>query len=642
MTEKIAQPASGATLQGDSAMESAFDTPQTSAPARMRKPPANLFAVDENETTASAPAGFAAGGLPMQLKLGIEQLAGVSMEGVSVHYSSAEPAKIHAHAYAEGADIYLAPGQEAHLPHEAWHVAQQRLGKVKPNVQLAGKSVNIDPAFEAEATKMGAKAMQARIDPDHQQRIAQAPVQGAPVAQGMLEEFLKLILTLISLFGVLKALAMLMEWNRLGMDEKKMIEASKTETKKSLPDSKSVQEQGISETQLEEVQQILEKAKVDTPKGEDTDPKEKQPGSKDKDKENPKLTELKKETRIRRAGDCLYTAANDALGNEGNNEDAFREIATTWLIDNYATSDIRHYASLDALISVVSTPQAWAGNAGDFSPVVLAFALGIELHIVTPGGTYVYNRGGAGSVAIYHADNHFTAEPIDGVHDKSSSTTTIVAPLEKQAPLKEKEIEPKTETRIDLPEKESCDINAFSDEQVEQLKSLQTALRSQESPSKKVEHLLLLVEKVLGKGSILLGDYLLLYEAITPKKEDFEYIPEEIEEVIEAPEGYTRHTSETNQQDCYISDPRNLIEEGDLRLAIDHLIQGGNSHHRTKKVDKSGFQPDFENRNIFYLHIGKKGARLYLVTFVGNHRDGRPKYLITRKGNMSAGNMHRF
>jgi len=49
-----------------------------------------------------------------------------------VHYNSDKPAQLQAHAYAQGTDIHLASGQEKHLPHEAWHVVQQKQGRVKP------------------------------------------------------------------------------------------------------------------------------------------------------------------------------------------------------------------------------------------------------------------------------------------------------------------------------------------------------------------------------------------------------------------------------------------------------------------------------------------------------------------------------
>lgn len=61
-------------------------------------------------------------GLPDGLKSGIESLSGYSMDHVRVHYNSSKPAQLQAHAYAQWTDIYLALGQERHLPHEAWHV----------------------------------------------------------------------------------------------------------------------------------------------------------------------------------------------------------------------------------------------------------------------------------------------------------------------------------------------------------------------------------------------------------------------------------------------------------------------------------------------------------------------------------------
>ncbi|TGE18911.1 eCIS core domain-containing protein [Hymenobacter elongatus] len=100
-------------------------------------------------------------GLPDQLKAGVESLAGHSLDDVRVHYNSDKPARLQAHAYAQGTDIHLAPGQEQHLPHEAWHVVQQKQGRVQPTRQLKGKvSVNDDAGLEQEADVMGAKALQ--------------------------------------------------------------------------------------------------------------------------------------------------------------------------------------------------------------------------------------------------------------------------------------------------------------------------------------------------------------------------------------------------------------------------------------------------------------------------------------------------
>jgi hypothetical protein len=98
-------------------------------------------------------------GLPDNLKTGVENLSGHSMDDVKVHYNSPKPAQLKAHAYAQGTDIHVASGQEKHLPHEAWHVVQQKQGRVKPTMQMKGKvNVNDDSGLEREADVMGAKA----------------------------------------------------------------------------------------------------------------------------------------------------------------------------------------------------------------------------------------------------------------------------------------------------------------------------------------------------------------------------------------------------------------------------------------------------------------------------------------------------
>lgn len=97
-------------------------------------------------------------GLPDPLKQGVEALSGLSLNDVKVHRNSAEPARMQAHAFARGSDIHLAPGQEQHLPHEAWHVVQQKQGRVAATVQAFGQSLNTDPALEREADVMGARA----------------------------------------------------------------------------------------------------------------------------------------------------------------------------------------------------------------------------------------------------------------------------------------------------------------------------------------------------------------------------------------------------------------------------------------------------------------------------------------------------
>lgn len=103
-------------------------------------------------------------GLPDQLKAGLEALSGMDLSSVRVHRNSAKPAQLNALAYAQGTDIHLGPGQEKHLPHEAWHVVQQAQGRVKATTQMkTGVPINDDKVLEAEADAMGAKALQFKI-----------------------------------------------------------------------------------------------------------------------------------------------------------------------------------------------------------------------------------------------------------------------------------------------------------------------------------------------------------------------------------------------------------------------------------------------------------------------------------------------
>jgi hypothetical protein len=97
-------------------------------------------------------------GLPDNLKAGVESLSGFSMDDVKVHYNSSQPATVQALAYTQGTDIHVAPGQERHLPHEAWHVAQQLAGRVEPTTEVGGMPVNDNIDLEPEADVMGARA----------------------------------------------------------------------------------------------------------------------------------------------------------------------------------------------------------------------------------------------------------------------------------------------------------------------------------------------------------------------------------------------------------------------------------------------------------------------------------------------------
>lgn len=97
-------------------------------------------------------------GLPDDLKAGVENLSGYSLNDVRVHYNSPKPAQLQALAYTQGTDIHVALGQEEHLPHEAWHVVQQMQGRVKPTMQMKGVQINDDEGLEREADVIGKKA----------------------------------------------------------------------------------------------------------------------------------------------------------------------------------------------------------------------------------------------------------------------------------------------------------------------------------------------------------------------------------------------------------------------------------------------------------------------------------------------------
>ncbi len=124
-------------------------------------------------------------GLPDNLKAGVESLSGMSLDNVKVHYNSSKPAQLNAHAYAQGTDIHVGPGQEQHLPHEAWHVVQQAQGRVKPTVQMkTGIAINDDARLEKEADVMGAAAMKANENEEKIYPLSTASHIQIPMLQG--------------------------------------------------------------------------------------------------------------------------------------------------------------------------------------------------------------------------------------------------------------------------------------------------------------------------------------------------------------------------------------------------------------------------------------------------------------------------
>jgi hypothetical protein len=121
-------------------------------------------------------------GMPDRLKTGVEGLSGLSMDDVRVHYNSSRPVELQALAYTQGTDIHVAPGQEGSLAHEAWHVVQQKQGRVTPTIQTQRATINDNEGLEREANVMGAKVMQMRRTekstfefPLHQSQSATTP-----------------------------------------------------------------------------------------------------------------------------------------------------------------------------------------------------------------------------------------------------------------------------------------------------------------------------------------------------------------------------------------------------------------------------------------------------------------------------------
>lgn len=106
-------------------------------------------------------------GIPDQLKTGLENLSGIDLSDVKVHRNSSRPKQLDALAYTQGTDIYVAPGQDKLLPHEAWHVVQQKQGRVHPTAKLGRDHINDNATLEREATAMGNKALSTHhIAPD--------------------------------------------------------------------------------------------------------------------------------------------------------------------------------------------------------------------------------------------------------------------------------------------------------------------------------------------------------------------------------------------------------------------------------------------------------------------------------------------
>lgn len=158
----------------------------------IQKMPEEKQTTADTEVPAASPSKPNHTGLPDHLKSGIENLSGYAMDDVRVQYNSAQPAQLNALAYAQGNEIHVGPGQEKHLAHEAWHVVQQKQGRVTPTKQLKGTTnINDDADLEKEADVMGQQAIQAVTAPPA--LLKKVPSSGTDVLQPMMGFELELL-----------------------------------------------------------------------------------------------------------------------------------------------------------------------------------------------------------------------------------------------------------------------------------------------------------------------------------------------------------------------------------------------------------------------------------------------------------------
>lgn len=93
-------------------------------------------------------------GIPGHMKMYVENLSGMSLDDVRVHYNSDRPKQFKALGYTEGRNVYLRSGQEKHLMHELCHVVQQKRGIVKPTALEGGCRINDSVQLENEADQL--------------------------------------------------------------------------------------------------------------------------------------------------------------------------------------------------------------------------------------------------------------------------------------------------------------------------------------------------------------------------------------------------------------------------------------------------------------------------------------------------------
>lgn len=131
--------------------------PRTSTAQRMRQATRDSLTLAGNRTISRI-VQQDPNRLPTGLRARLENLAGISLADVRVHRGSTEPDRMDALAFTQGSSIHLAAGQDEHLAHEAWHVVQQKQGRVPVTGEAGGRPLNHSTALEDEADSMAARA----------------------------------------------------------------------------------------------------------------------------------------------------------------------------------------------------------------------------------------------------------------------------------------------------------------------------------------------------------------------------------------------------------------------------------------------------------------------------------------------------
>jgi Domain of unknown function (DUF4157) len=155
--------------------------------AQLPNPPQGQFLFSETKAQLEGDRGNSdnRNGIPDPLKAGLEALSGFDLSDIRVHRNSPKPAALNALAYAQGQEIHLGPGYDQHLPHEGWHVVQQRQGRVqRQNIGLGNIAINVDPRLESEADRMGKQALDPVLAHRHeslQRNVHTASLSNPPV-----------------------------------------------------------------------------------------------------------------------------------------------------------------------------------------------------------------------------------------------------------------------------------------------------------------------------------------------------------------------------------------------------------------------------------------------------------------------------